>query len=152
THLILVYVGWQLALATARILQQLTGQKVTTLLIHPWVPLVSALGVCVTFAILKPGSSRGLDAYDQEMACFLYWVATVAPFVLASLHIVPRLTRGPSVIRRADWLSRAPLAWLWLSCVGVPLRVVGWTVTAFAPAFYTIREIVVNGTLLLFCP
>ena len=151
THLILVYEGWQLALATARILQQLTSQKVTTLLIHPWVPLASAIGVCGTFALLNPGSSRGLDAYDQELVFVLYWVATVAPFVLASFHIVPRFIRGYSVIRRAHWLSRTSITLLWIGYIGVPLSVVGWTVTAFAPEFYTIREIVVNGTLLSFC-
>src|SRR5699024_6863422 len=98
THLILVYVGCLLALATAIILQQLTGQKVTTLLILPWVTLVYALGVCGTSAVLHPGSSRGLAQYDQQMIYVLYLAATVASVVMDSLQIVPRFIKVQSVI------------------------------------------------------
>ena len=151
THLILVYVGWQLALATTRILEQVSGETVKTLLIHPWVPVASAIGVVITFAILNPGSSRGLDDYDHEIVYILYWVATVAPFIFATCHIVPRFIRLYPVIKHAHWTSRVSITLLWLGYVGIPFSVAGWTVTAFAPEFYVIREVIVNGTLFLFC-
>lgn len=150
THLLCVYVGWEIATSTAKMLQQFDEEETTTWLIRPWVPIASAIGVVATYLILDPISSRGLDDYDQELVYVLYWLATVAPLALAAFHIVPRFTRIYSLLKYAHWLTRASVTLLWLSFIGVPLSVVGWAITAVAPEFYVVREVIVNGTLLLF--
>jgi len=150
THLLMVYVGWEITTSTTKMLQQLDRQETTTWLIRPWIPIVSAVGVVTTYLILDPVSSRGLDAYDQEPVYVLYWLTTVAPLVLGAFHIVPRFTRIYPLLKHTNWLTQGSITLLWLSFIGVPLCAAGWAITAAFPAFYVVREIIINGTLVLF--
>lgn len=149
-HLLMVYTGWEIAASTALMLNRFDQRPARSLLVNPWVALISAAGTIAAYIALNPSSSRGLEDYDHEVAYVLYWAATMAPLVLGALHLVPRMAKIMPLLREAQWLTTASLVLLWLSFIGVLLCLLMYVATAMLPELYVTREIVVNGTLLMF--
>lgn len=150
THLLMVYTGWEVSAATAKMLSALDKRPARPRLVQLWVPIVSALGVVGSYLLLNPSSSRGLEEYDQEIAYVLYWVFSVLPVALGAVHLVPRLAEVGPLLRETQWRTTTTLILLWLSFIGVLLCVAAYATTAARPELYVAREIIVTGTLLLF--
>lgn len=149
-HLLMVYAGWEISSSTAKMLHRFDQRSKRSVLVHPWIPLVAAVGTVVAYLVLDPGSSRGLEDYGQEAAYVAYWAATVAPLALGAIHLVPRMAKLAPLARDMNWVGATSLTLLWLSFLGVLVSLALFLGTAIWPDLYTLRETVVTSTLLMF--
>lgn len=150
SHLLMVYAGWEISQTTAEFLQRLDPLKNRSFLVRPWVPIVAAFGVVGSYLALSPGSSRGLDAYDNHPAFVAYWVLTLLPLILGAIHLLPRMVKIAPLLRKANRLTAVTMATLWCSMAGILVSVLFYCLTAMNDSFWLAREIVVTMTSVLF--
>lgn len=150
THLLMVYVGWEIVATMANFMERFDFREKRSILIHPIVPIVGAAGVVVSYLVLNPGSSRGLDNYDDHPAYVIYWMMTLLPLLLGAAHLVPRMARVAPKLLGAQWVTAVSMCLLWCSLVGVALSAVFYFLTAINQDLWLAREIVVTSTVLAF--
>lgn len=150
THLVMVFSQWSVSKATEETLQGIAPRKKRSPLLRIWVPVVALVGTALSFVLLDPGSSRGLEHYDNEPAYVAYWAFTLLPLFLPAFHLVPRIARTRARFPALPRLIRVTLTLLMISFASSGLAVVAYAVTAVFPGLLVAREIVVTGTLMLF--
>lgn len=150
SHLLMVYAGREIALTTSEFLQNLDHLPRHSPLMRSWVPVVAASGVIVSYLVLNPVSSRGLDAYDNHPAFVAYWAFTLLPLILGAIHLLPRMAKNASLLLKMSRVAAITMLMLGCSMAGILLSVLFYFLTALEDGFWLAREIVVTVTSLLF--
>lgn len=150
THLLMVYVGWEISATMADFMERFDCREKRSVFIRPVVPILAALGVVASYLALNPGSSRGLDAYNDHPAYVVYWLMTLLPLLLGALHLVPRMARAAPKLLGTNRITVVSMALLWCSLVGIVLSATFYVLTAINQDLWTVREYVVTVTVLLF--
>lgn len=150
THLLMLYACWKVASATTHFLMSLDGRQRTSILVQPWVPAVAAVGVVGSYIAINPGSSRGLEDYDDTLPFVIYWASTLLPLLLGSVHLLPRLAKLAPILRHANRITRTAMVFLAISLAWVSVSVFFYAITAVHQELWVIREFVVTGNILLF--
>lgn len=150
THVVMVFSQWSVSKATEETLQGIEPRKKQSPLLGTWVPVVAVVGTVLSFVLLNPGSSRGLEHYDSEPAYVAYWAFTILPLFLPAFHLAPRIARTRTRFPALPRLIRVALTLLMVSFASSGLAVAAYAMTAVFPGLVVAREIVVTGTLMLF--
>lgn len=150
THVLMVYVGWEITSSTASFITSYDDLPDRNLLVNAWVPVVGVIATIGTFLALDPSSSRGLEDYGYHPLFVAYWIATVLPLLVGALHLVPRMWRSARLAASLPPASKLSLALLAGSFCGVWATILMFALTAMNPALLVLREAVVSLTLLLF--
>lgn len=150
THLLMVWIGWAITRATEWSTSRLAAGCRRPVLLGSWVPLTAAAGTVISFLLLNPDSSRGLESYDQEPAYVAYWLFTMLPLLFAALPLLPRLAEALGKLKGVPPLVGVSLVMLMCSYMGIVLCAVFYALTAVLPEMFLLREIIVAMTLLAF--
>lgn len=140
SHLALVAVIWISAMMLTPILYGAQERP-------RWSPIPVAISIAGTvvafFAIGSQTTSRGLDAYDAELAHSLYWTFTLMGMWFPAPWFVPKLWR-----QRNMRLARLRVSFMFLLAayvLSVPC-VAGFFVSAWNPEWIVLREALVFST------
>lgn len=92
SHLCMVFVLWTL---TTLISGPLLDDGEDPRVLRQVVLVIALVGVVASFVALWPsGTSRGLDAYDDELPYIAYQAFSILPLWLPAFWLVPRLVRA----------------------------------------------------------
>lgn len=150
THLLMLYACWQVASATTHFLMNFDGRRRPSALVQPWVPALAAVGVVGSYIAINPGSSRGLEDYDDTLPFVIYWASTLLPLLLGAIHLLPRLFKLRPILRHANRITRTSMVFLAIALAWVPVSVFFYAITAVHQELWAVREVVVTGNILLF--
>lgn len=150
THLLMVFVGWSISRSTHDTLARLEPTEHRPLTLRGWVPAMAVIGVIISFLVLDPRSSRGLEGYDDRPAYIAYWAFSVLALLVPAVSICPRIVRIFRIPVEIPRIIRLSLGFLLFSYIGAGVVLTFYALTAVFQDLYLLREIFVAVTLAAF--